>query len=385
MFNEAIYASHLEHSQKGQTWGKHKYLYITETGRYVYPEDLQNGAKNLGNKASAAVSSAGSRLSGMVSNTGQSARRFGQGIKTSYEAGKAAGTAVANAGKPKTSDQVPDKQTDPKNALDISDIKKMEINTAVKNRDDVIKNISLKFLRGDYGEGDEAKKKLGKYYNEIMQKTDDLVKSGVVRKDNAVDAAKKEVEEKKKEVNNSKAAKALKDTAEGFKKFGNDVKASYEAGKKVGAAVAEAEKRKKKAIKHSGLDEDNFLMHWGKKHRSGRYKFGSGNRPYQHEARNHSWYDRRTMPMEDLDKAITRARKELDLYNAERNNRSAAQKFVEDVLTSVGKTVIISAVTGGLNYAGKQFVEKSLENPELATAMFGNNNGGGKKNKKNKK
>lgn len=42
VFNESIYKSHLEHSTKGQTWSKHKYIAI-KNGRYIYPEDLQKG------------------------------------------------------------------------------------------------------------------------------------------------------------------------------------------------------------------------------------------------------------------------------------------------------------------------------------------------------
>lgn len=38
MYPENDYRTYLEHSAKGQTWSKHKYLYITPGGRYVYPE-----------------------------------------------------------------------------------------------------------------------------------------------------------------------------------------------------------------------------------------------------------------------------------------------------------------------------------------------------------
>ena len=345
LFNEAIYKNHLEHAAAGTKWGKHKYLYITPSGRYVYPEDVQNGAKN-----------AGSKISNTANNVEQKVKKIGQGIKASYEAGKKASTA----GKPKTSDQVPDKQDNPQNTLDISDLKNMQINTDVKNRADAVKNIALRFLRGDYGEGDEAKKKLGKYYNEIIQKTDDLKKSGVVR-----------------------------DTSDSFKKLGQDVKASYEDGKKAGAA-AEIEKKKKqqsKQVKHYDLEEGLFLKHWGKKRRSGRYAFGSGDRPYQHEPnkrytrKNSSFSDRRRMTDEELLNAITRAKREVDLYRAERDNRSQGQRFVEDVLNSVGKAVIIGAATGGLKYAGRKFVESALGDQELSNAMFGGGGGGKKKNK----
>ena len=32
------YRDYLEHSAKGQTWSRHKYLYITPNGTYVYPK-----------------------------------------------------------------------------------------------------------------------------------------------------------------------------------------------------------------------------------------------------------------------------------------------------------------------------------------------------------
>ena len=137
----------------------------------------------------------------------------------------------------------------------------------------------------------------------------------------------------------------------------------------------------RKTVKHDDLEEGLFLMHFGNKN-SGRYRRGSGSRPYQHEARNHTWRERRTMSKEDLKEAIERSRMELDLYNNERNNRSASQKFVEDVITSVGKDVLKMAGRGAIQYAGRQFVTKSLDNPDLANAMFG---GGGGKKKKNKK
>ena len=42
------YRDYLEHSAKGQKWSNHKYLYITPSGRYVYPEDLRQRSKRHG-------------------------------------------------------------------------------------------------------------------------------------------------------------------------------------------------------------------------------------------------------------------------------------------------------------------------------------------------
>ena len=124
------------------------------------------------------------------------------------------------------------------------------------------------------------------------------------------------------------------------------------------------------------------LMHYGIKRKSGRYPFGSGDRPRQHEShpRNHSWKDRRTMSDEDLDAAITRARKENDLYQAERNNRSQGQRFVEDVLTQTGKRVLTTALTGAALYAAKSFISNEFDKKEFAD--FVAKGGAGKKKDK---
>lgn len=129
-------------------------------------------------------------------------------------------------------------------------------------------------------------------------------------------------------------------------------------------------------------------MHWGKKRRSGRYRFGSGDRPYQHESnkrymrKNHSFSDRRSMTDEELVSALERVKKEVALYNAERDNRSQGQIFVERVLFDVGKDIISNAAKGSIKYAGRKFVADALGEPDLANAMFGG--GGGKKKDKKK-
>lgn len=39
MYPENDWRNYLIHSLKGQRWARHKYLYITPSGRYVYPKD----------------------------------------------------------------------------------------------------------------------------------------------------------------------------------------------------------------------------------------------------------------------------------------------------------------------------------------------------------
>lgn len=47
VFPENDYRSYLQHSAKGSHWKSgHKYIAI-KNGRYIYPEDLKGGAKNI--------------------------------------------------------------------------------------------------------------------------------------------------------------------------------------------------------------------------------------------------------------------------------------------------------------------------------------------------
>lgn len=533
LFNEAIYKNHLEHTAAGTKWGKHKYLYITESGRYVYPEDVQNGRsqsdfrrQQINDQIKSAHSNATS--SKMELTPGSELKKRAEARAVAKTSGKAAGSkSVATnssdrnsisikktenttstetkdnskyknmseetkawlekeaakgekkegetkkgsgkkggSGKKKGSGSSSKKSASTKtqeaNQMGLSDddLKNMEVNTDATNRDEVLKNIALRVIRGDYGNGADRKAKLGNYYDEVQKRVNELMKSGQINREGQSSQPTSQKTEPKSSSSSTKEYKR-EDYKKGDKDFddknysdknrlGNTDFFSYkrddgkyvileedmkwvvdekpsskmiknleamdeyiDARKKNGtwegknaakewdqlASIAinggdlteraKAEKAKvknKKSIKHYDLEEGLFLKHWGKKRRSGRYKFGSGDRPYQHEARhrNSTFRDRRSMSNEDLDAAITRARKEVDLYRAERDNRSQGQKFVEDVLTSVGKSLIIGAATGGLKYAAKKFVESALGDQELANAMFGNNGGGGKKKNKHK-
>lgn len=434
LFNEAIYKNHLEHTAAGTKWGKHKYLYITPSGRYVYPEDVQNGKSakefrkqqindqiksahqgsqpksvkygsteyyvnnskgynSMGRKGTTlntissmdyqkklkeSTAKTSGTAAGSKSVATNSSDRNSISIKKTENAsstetkdnskyknmseetkawlekeaakgekkeedGKKKGSGNKKSGSGKKGSSGSSKKSSSKTeretasqtggttraateeskelGLTEEDLNNMEINTEATNRDEVIKNLALKVIRGDFGNGPERKEKLGKFYGEIQKRVNEMLKE-------------------------------------------------------------------KKVVKHYDLTEDsNYLMHWGKKRRSGRYAFGSGDRPYQHEPnkrytrKNSSFSDRRRMTDEELLNAITRAKREVDLYRAERDNRSQGQRFVEDVLNSVGKAVIIGAATGGLKYAGKKFVESALGDQELANAMFGGGGGGKKKNK----
>ena len=118
-----------------------------------------------------------------------------------------------------------------------------------------------------------------------------------------------------------------------------------------------------------------FLAHWGIKRRSGRFKFGSGDRPYQHESgryarKNSNFFERRSMSDDELKARIERAKNESELLRLERSNLPEGQKFVEDVLKSVGRGALTTIGKGAALYGAKKFCEKVLNDEELAKAVW---------------
>lgn len=469
LFNEAIYKNHLEHTAEGTKWGKHKYLYITPSGRYVYPEDLKN-AKDYGKQIEAqkrtAEAARGKKTVAEIMNKkepggGQTTMKtvMQDTIRRKQEA--AAKTSGVAAGSKVVSTKTEESK---KMGLSDDDLKSMKINTQATNRDEVLRNIALRTIRGDYGNGADRKAKLGNYYDEVQKHVNEILREGSIEKEsqpkqentstkssNTPSSNKSSNTSSGKEYKKEEYKKGDKDFDDknysDKNRLGNTDFFSYkrddgkyvileedmkwvvdekpsskmiknleamdeyiDARQKNGtwegknaakewdqlASIAinggdlteraKAEKAKvknKKSVKHYDLEVGLFLKHWGKKRRSGRYRFGSGDRPYQHEARhrNSTFHDRRSMSNEDLDAAITRARKEVELYRAERDNRSQGQRFVEDVLTSIGKDVLKTAGRGALLWAGKNYATKVLKNEELGDFIA---RGGAPKKDKNK-
>lgn len=357
VFNESIYRSHLEHSQKGQTWGKHKYIAI-KNGRYIYPEDLQKGrttakvnsTQAIGNRQlrsktteersrqindqiksshsnatsskmelapgselkkraeerkaasqintqikSAHQGSVGTRTNSVQSPAKSSAlqkqieataKRKEDAAKAAEEArkkeeaaanpttttstatteekksgsGKGKGGGKKGSGSSKKSsskkedttkkteqqnqqNQTPTSASEEAKALGLSDddIKLLDSNIDVNatDRDTVIKNLALRVIKGDFGNGTDRKTKLGKYYAEIQKKVNEIMK----------------------ELKSSKSNTVVHSGIFAFDALANN---NGVIGVKAKA--------------------NEFLMHFGNKN-SGRYRRGSGDRPYQHDGR----------------------------------------------------------------------------------------------------
>ena len=80
------------------------------------------------------------------------------------------------------------------------------------------------------------------------------------------------------------------------------------------------------------LDEDDFLIHYGKKRRSGRYEYGSGEIPYQHEP----WFKWETEVDKYLDQGMSRTEvaKAMGMSTNEFRQRTATMRAQRDAQLS---------------------------------------------------
>ena len=126
------------------------------------------------------------------------------------------------------------------------------------DRDTVIKNLALRVIKGDFGNGPERRRKLGKYYNDIQKMVNQLIKEIKTPSMNEVQHS------------------------------------DYYAFNAV---------REKGAI---GVHyaTTNYLMHVGNKN-SGRYRRGSGDRPWQHEPGHHMRGQQRNEVLDRLNRRST--------------------------------------------------------------------------------
>lgn len=431
---KAIYKKYLEHSAKGQTWGKHKYIAI-KNGRYIYPEDLQKGGSRpvgrernvVGSmtvkKSQTPISSTrgGSTPSGKASgkkqliatprvtdraklqeaqirsaHQGSSAsqrnrinqindqirsahvnatsskmeltpgselkkraeerkaklnsasnkteeREIAEQIKRNNsgtisekkeepkkeepattpttsttettteekKSGSGKGSGKKGSGSKKSSKKegatkteqttTPESASEEAKALGLSedDIKLLDSNIDVNatDRDTVIRNLALRVIKGDFGNGADRQTKLGKYYTEIQKKVNELVK----------------------ELKSSKSTQMKQSASYGF-----------DVLKEVGGAMG-------------------ILSHTGVKFRSGRYKYGSGDRPHQHDGRGGSARD---MSDDDLKKAVARKGLERQYNKMYGNNKLEKTKNLVD------------ATSGAVNRASNKSREKVNRRPK---------------------
>lgn len=390
----------LVHTAKGTSWDKHKYLYKDANGNYVYPEDVKNAkygtaeydmitaksGKTVNTKETAQKSNSKSTNSSSVNKTNQAASQIANKNKSAtnddiderikkaisdYEANKkkeeeAKKKSTTKKKSTSTKKKTSSKLADEARNLNLSeeDLKLLtsNIDTNATNRADVINSLALKVIRGDFGNGQERKDKLGQFYREIQTRVNELIKTMSPRKAKTIRSS-------------NRTSKSSSKTSSKPVKYGS---AEYEKQKK-GTTI-----NNRKTFKHS--DEDEFLMHWGVKKRSGRYEYGSGDRPYQHDPVARRRYNRvnkkriKKLSDEELDARINRFKKEADLIRAERDAMTPGEKFTQDMLHEIGKKVIPLAASSAILYIGKKYVTGEWDTEALGDALL-KAKGGKKKDK----
>lgn len=100
---------------------------------------------------------------------------------------------------------------------------------------------------------------------------------------------------------------------------------------------------------------DEILQHFGIKRRSGRYPFGSGQNPYQHEGnikrdRRSASENRRSLSTNDLNERIKRLEAEKKLKDLTDADLSPGRKAVKEIIESVGKDLAKSTLKGSVLY-----------------------------------
>lgn len=101
-YPENDYRNYLSHSAKGKEWDNHKYLYKTPSGRYVYPEDVANGVRNVAGKIGSAGKSVASKTKNALSGLKNQSLNIGRsaGAKANVignKVSKAAGNTATKA------------------------------------------------------------------------------------------------------------------------------------------------------------------------------------------------------------------------------------------------------------------------------------------------
>lgn len=394
----------LAHSAKGHAWKQHKYIAI-ENGRYIYPEDLskhpnarkitvygsddyykQTGksGKTLNNKkANTSTSTKTQSTTSSVNKTNQTAAQIANKnsskdddidskIKKAiedYEAEKKKEEEAKKKEKEAKKSTSTKKKTSSKLSKEASNLNLSEedlalltsnIDTNATNRADVINSLALKVIRGDFGNGQERKDKLGQFYVEIQSRVNELIKTMSPKRAKAVRSANRTASKSKTKAKNKTVV------------YGS---AEYEKQKK-GTTI-----NNRKTFKHS---DDEFLLHFGTKKRSGRYKYGSGDRPYQHDPKarkkykNYKYKERKRMSDEELESAISRARKEAELVRLQNETKSRGEKFIGDLMYDVGKRTISTALSGALIYKVASLAAGEFDSAALGNAILTGGGGSSK-------
>lgn len=244
--------------------------------------------------------------------------------------------------------------------LSDDDIKNLEsaIDLNSTERSTVINNLAIRVIKGDFGDGEDRKKKLGKYYSEIQKKVNELIKT----MGGGTQSSGGSYKSTSKKSSNTKSASTKYGDAGYYKQTGKNGTTINNR-----KTITHSDGYAFNVMKENGVmgvlsATTNSLMHIGTK-TSGRYPRGSGDRPYQHDGsyrRSNSTYDSlvrkktvKDMTDDELKKNVARAG--LEKQYKKLNKQKTGLERAKDVS---------DAASSGINRASNRLREKSNRRPK---------------------
>lgn len=207
----------LQHSAKGSTWEDHKYIKRVD-GTYYYPDSYEGGRHLNDEKSeekkfdSKKAATEMNKYMKQLSDTG----KFNMGTKDEWEA------MTLDEFKKLYSDVM---GRDSKGDLSDAALKEMFEHTKAQNTgkekpgsdgdlsDKDVENLAKEVVGGKFGDGQVRKDLLGKDYQKVQDKVNEIMKSNKL-KDRKVSADKEEKEDDKEKEVKKKVSKATKTIAE---------------------------------------------------------------------------------------------------------------------------------------------------------------------------
>lgn len=407
--------NYLEHSAKGSHWKEHKYVKIID-GVYYYPEGYKGGKYALPDGKSGDQTEL-DELKAMEESDKKTALK-GWSSKLYKDIDENFDDDPASLFDPNSENYQNFKLTLAEFAgidadeLDLSseELEKMRktaynhyAKSSSKSGSDTqtdslseedIDRLAREVIRGNYGNGQERKDKLGSHYQEIQDRVNQILGAGEKKKTSSASVgSKSENAAKESASNGSSEADKWKKIAKN--KVARERKASQ---RRVAARERMAERKGRQQVKHSyAEDENDLLMHFGIPRRSGRYPWGSGKEPYQSiggirkggsatarqieknkrkqdeaekkKRKSDSRY-RRLLSDESLKKKISRLEAEKKLRELTEDELTPGQKFAKSVMTDSGKKVVTTILSGATLYGVKYSVDRKFNKKDFAEALF---------------
>lgn len=291
-------------------------------------------------------------------------------------------------GKYSAPDSESEKQNESRKHVSTEKKKKKTSGDGRKISEEELNQLALETIRGNYGNGQERKDKLGDKYADVQKRVNEIMKTGHFPSGRS-------------------GSSKMSSKSEEHKKRDYRYKTTVTT-KTIGGKKRKVIKRERESIKHSFNDDsiqcnigsymsnNEFLMHYGMPRRSGRYPWGSGNDPFQGIKRKYENYKvrqsekaalrkadrderaqrlkdvkfRRTLSDKELNAKLDRLKREREYKQISSQEITPGKNFVSEVSSGAVKRVAATVLAGAMLYGIKAFVTKQGNLYEFGEAMY---------------